>query len=84
MHPKFEDSASHVHFVGAVVPEKSYTETNIVTEIFDEKFCWRERKNGQIKGMISMRMLILFYTILHVHVIFNRCTKFQNPRCSSS
>ena len=35
-------------------------------EIFDEKFYWRERKNGQIKGMISMRMLIPSYTIQHV------------------
>ena len=32
--------------------------------------------------MISMRMLILSYTIQLV--IANVCTKFQNPRCSSS
>ena len=51
-------------------------------EISDRKFCRRKRKNGQIKGMISMRMLILSYMILQV--IPNVCTKFQNPRCSSS
>ena len=39
-------------------------------------------KNGQIKKMISMRMLILSYTIQQV--IANICTKIQNPRCSSS
>ena len=33
-------------------------------------------------GMISMRMLILSYTIQQV--ISNVCTKCQNPRCSSS
>ena len=32
-------------------------------EICDEKFNWRERKNGQIKVMIGMRILILSYTI---------------------
>ena len=39
-------------------------------------------KNGQIKGMISSSMLILFLTIQQV--IPNICTKFQNPRRSSS
>ena len=41
-----------------------------------------ESHNGQIKGMISSSILILFYTIQQV--IPNICTKFQNPRCSSS
>ena len=40
-------------------------------EISNKIFAWRERK-----------MLILFYTIHEV--IPNICTKFQNPRCSSS
>ena len=35
----------------------------------------REKKNRQIKEMISMRMLTFFYTIQHV--IPNVCTKFQ-------
>ena len=39
-------------------------------------------KNGQTWGMISSSMLILFYTIQQV--ISNICTKFQNPRHSSS
>ena len=39
------------------------------------------KKHGQLKGMISMRMLILSYTIQQV--IVNVCTKFQNPTCSS-
>ena len=43
-------------------------------EFCDEKFYWRERKNGQIKGMISSSMLILFYTIQQG--IPNICTKF--------
>ena len=47
-----------------------------VTEIF---IC--EKENGQIKGMISRR-LILSYTIQQA--IPNICTKFQNPRFSSS
>ena len=34
-------------------------------------------KNGQMKRMISMRMLILSYTIQQV--IPNVCTIFQNP-----
>ena len=39
-----------------------------------------EKENGQIKGMISMNMLILSYTI---QVIPNVCNKFQNSICSS-
>ena len=50
---------------------------NYVTKILLER-----KKNGQIKGMISSCMLILFYTIQQV--IPNICTKFQNPMCSSS
>ena len=41
-----------------------------------------EKKNGQIKGMISLRMLILSYTIQQV--IPNVYAKFQYPRWSSS
>ena len=51
-------------------------------KISDRNFYWREKKNGQIKGMISRRRLILSYTIQQV--IPNICTKFQNPRFSSS
>ena len=51
----------NLKILGAAVPEKS-----------DEKFYWRKRKKGQIKGMISMRMLILSYTI---QVIPNVCIK---------
>ena len=40
------------------------------------------KKNGQIKGMMSRRRLILIYTLQQV--IPNICTKFQNPRRSSS
>ena len=43
---------------------------------------YRRAKNWQIKWKISMRMLILFYTIQQV--IANVCILFQNPRCSSS
>ena len=42
----------------------------------------QRKKNGQIKGMISSSMMILSYTIQQV--IPNICTKFQNPRFSSS
>ena len=44
---------------------------------------WLERKkNKQIKEMVSIRTLILSYTMQQV--IPNICTKFQNPRCSCS
>ena len=49
-------------------------------EICNRKFDRRERKNGQIKEMVTIRRLILSYTMLQV--IPNICTKFQNPRCS--
>ena len=80
---KHEDADSLLHkksypmfirnfkILGAVVPEKSLT-----------KILLEKKKNGQIKGMIGMRMLILSYTIQQV--IPNVYTKFQNPRCSSS
>ena len=44
--------------------------------------CLERNKNWQIRRMISSSMLILSYTIQQV--IPNICTKFQNPRCSSS
>ena len=44
--------------------------------------CIQNLENGQIKRMISRRRLILSYTIQQV--IPNICTKFQNPRFSSS
>ena len=50
-------------------------------EIFDTNFP-KEKREWQIKGMISRRRLILSYTIQQV--IPNICTKFQNPRFSSS
>ena len=40
------------------------------------------KKNGQIKEMKSMRMLVLSYTLKQV--VSNICTKFQSPMCSSS
>ena len=46
------------------------------------KYFIGKKKNGQIKGMINMWMLILSYTI-QVDVP-NVCTKLRNPRCSSS
>ena len=39
-------------------------------------------KKKIIKGTISMRMLILIYTIQDV--VSNVSAKFQNPMCSSS
>ena len=48
-------------------------------EICNRKFDWRERK---IKEMVSIRRLILSYTMQQV--IPNICTKFQNPRSSCS
>ena len=65
--PKFK-------ILGAVVPEKSLTKK--------KKNILEKKKNGQVKGMISMRMLILSYTMQVV--LPNVCTKFQNYRCSSS
>ena len=41
----------------------------------------KKKKQGHIMGMVNMRMPILLYTI---QVIPNVCTKFQNPRWSSS
>ena len=40
------------------------------------------KKKGQIKGLISHMWLILLYT--EQPVIPDVCTKFQNPRSSSS
>ena len=40
------------------------------------------KKNGQIKGLISDMWLILLYTVQLV--IPYVCTKFRNPRSSSS
>ena len=40
------------------------------------------KKNGHIKKIISIRMLVLFYTIQLV--IAYVCTKFQIPICTSS
>ena len=51
-------------------------------EICDRNFYWRERKKGQIKGMVSKRMPIFSCKIQQV--IPNICTKFQNPRCRNS
>ena len=50
-------------------------------EICDRNNLLERKKNGQIKGMISRR-LILSYTIQQV--IPNICIKFQNPRFCSS
>ena len=40
------------------------------------------KKHGQIKGLISRIWLILYYTVQPV--IPDVCTKFQNPKSSSS
>ena len=45
-------------------------------------FYKKEKKIGQINRMTSIRMLILSYTIQLL--ILNVCTKFLNPRWSSS
>ena len=42
---------------------------------------FEKKKNGQIKGMVSMMLLILSYTMQHV--IASACTKVQNRKCSS-
>ena len=55
----------------ALIEAKKFVAVNLL---------WKKR--GQIRGMISSSMLILFYTIQQV--IPNICTKFQNPRHSSS
>ena len=48
-----------------------------------EKNSWKERKKkGQIKALISHMWLILLYTVRPI--IPDVCTKFQNPRSSSS
>ena len=47
-----------------------------------QKFLLERKKNGQIKGLISNMWLILLYTVQLV--IPGVCTKFQNPRSSSS
>ena len=46
-----------------------------------EKLLIRKKK-GQIKGLISRMWLILLYTVQPV--IPDVCTRFQNPRSSSS
>ena len=54
----------------------------VVAEKYVQKILFEKKKSGQIKGMINMRMLNLSYTI--EVVIPSVCTKFQNPKCSSS
>ena len=49
-------------------------------EICDRNLDWRER-NKDKKGIINRRKLFLSYTIQVIPII---CTKFQNPRRSSS
>ena len=59
---------------------------NIVALIDSELIRWKKlferKKKGQIKGLISHMWLILLYTVQPV--IPDVCTKFQNPRSSSS
>ena len=50
--------------------------------LFGEKEKEKRKKKGQIKGLISHMWLILLYTVQPV--IPDVCTKFQNPRSSSS
>ena len=47
-----------------------------------EKIVGKKEKKGQIKGLISHMWLILLYTVQPV--IPDVCTKFQNPRSSTS
>ena len=51
-------------------------------EIFDQNNLLKEKKNGQIMGILNRMMLILSYTIQVV--VPNVCNKFLSPRCSSS
>ena len=53
----------------------------IEPEKSDFFFVLEIKKNGQLKGMISMRMLFFYTLQLFVP---NDCIKFENPRCSSS
>ena len=40
------------------------------------------KKNGQLKGLLSNTWLIILYTVQFV--MSDVCTKFQNPKSSSS
>ena len=51
-------------------------------ELIRWKKILERKKKGQIKGLISHMWLILLYTVQPV--IPHVCTKFQNPRSSSS
>ena len=42
-----------------------------------------KKKNKQIRRMISIRKLILSYTIQQDILVLNICIKFQIPRCSN-
>ena len=50
--------------------------------MIDGKIIRKKEKNGQIKGMISSRLMFLSYTL--ELIITKLCTKFQNPMSSSS
>ena len=71
---------------------KNFTMVRVYTKFEDfgsnsrweicDGFLWERKKNGQIKRMTSMRMLLLSYAIQLL--IPNICTKFQNPSWNSS
>ena len=79
--------------LGQIVLEKSLTKIciyiqslNTVALIDSELIRWKKllerKKKRQIKGLISHMRLILLYTVQPV--MPDVCTKFQNPRSSSS
>ena len=71
-----------VHFAFLKVYTKfENTGSNRSWEICDRNFHWRERKNEQIKGLISSMWLFFCYTIQLITI--KLCTKFQNPKSSS-
>ena len=70
-----------VHFAFLKVYTKfENTGSNRSWEICDRNFHWRERKNEQIKGLISNMWLSFRYTIELITI--KLCTKFQNPNSS--
>ena len=72
---------SVVHLVVLMLHTNLKTLTQIEAEK-SEKILLERKKNGQIKGLISNMWLILCYTVQLV--ITKLCTKYQDPRSSSS
>ena len=71
-----------VHFAYLKVYTKfENTGSNKSREICDRNFHQKEKKNEQIKGLISNMRLLFCYTIQLITI--KPCTKFQNPNPSS-